>query len=55
LCKDSKEKIDIEAAWNFLIENIGQNHLVLGSTENNDRNQYLGLISEHAYTVLDVQ
>lgn len=38
-----------------MVLNIGQNHLVVGSTENNDRNQYLGLISEHAYSILDVQ
>lgn len=30
-------------------------HLVTGSTENNDRNGYLGLVSSHAYTVLDIQ
>lgn len=55
LNKDSKTSIDIEGAWNFLTQHFSMQHLVTGSTENNDRNGYLGLVSSHAYTVLDIQ
>ena len=55
LNKDSKTSIDIETAWNFLTQNFEMQHLVTGSTENNDRNGYAGLVSGHAYTILDIQ
>jgi calpain-15 len=55
LNKDRKEGIDVEVAWTFITSNFELNHLLVGSTENNDRNGYLGLVSEHAYTILDAQ
>lgn len=55
LCKDSSEKINDEVAWNFLNDHLNKNHLVSGSSENNDRNGYLGLVPEHAYAVLDAK
>jgi hypothetical protein len=42
-------------AWDFLTQHLSQNHLLTGSTENNDRNGYLGLVSSHAYSILDTQ
>lgn len=38
-----------------MTQHFSMQHLVTGSTENNDRNGYLGLVSSHAYTVLDIQ
>ena len=55
LNKDSSAPIDIEVAWNFLSENFAKQHLVTGSTENNDRNKFAGLVSSHAYNILDIQ
>lgn len=55
LNKDQKSNVDIEVAWTFITSNFELNHLLVGSTENNDRNGYLGLVSEHAYTILDAQ
>ena len=31
------------------------NNFLTGSTQNNNRNQYLGLVSTHAYTIIDAQ
>ncbi len=42
-------------AWTFINQHFELNHLIAGSTENNDRNGYLGLVSEHAYSILDAQ
>lgn len=55
LNKDQKSNVDVEVAWTFVTSNFELNHLLVGSTENNDRNGYLGLVSEHAYTILDAQ
>ena len=55
LIKDSKSQIDVDAAWKFITSNFERQHLLTGSTENNDRNSYQGLVSSHAYTILDVQ
>lgn len=53
--KDSSSKIDIDTAWEFLNEHFSKRHLVVGSTENNDRNKNKGLVSSHAYNILDIQ
>lgn len=55
LNKDSKTPIDADTAWNFLTTHFAQNHLLVGSTENDDRNEHMGLVSSHAYSILDVQ
>ena len=55
LCKDSSNRVDVSTAWEFITSNIAQNHLLTGSTENNDRNKHMGLVSTHAYTILDCQ
>ena len=55
LNKDSKASIDPDTAWTFLSEHFALQHLVTGSTENNDRNGFHGLVSSHAYTILDIQ
>lgn len=55
ICKDSSNKIDANVAWEFVTTHTSMNHLLTGSTENNDRNGHLGLVSTHAYTVLDCQ
>ena len=55
LVKDSSNKADISGTWEFITANISQNHLLTGSTENNDRNKHMGLVSTHAYTILDCQ
>ena len=54
-CKDSKNSLDADEAWNFLTKHFDAQHLVCGSSENNDRNEYLGLVSGHAYTILEIQ
>ena len=55
ICKDSSNKINAQTAWEFISGHTSQNHLLTGSTENNDRNQHMGLVSTHAYTILDCQ
>lgn len=55
LVKDSANKVDQNVAWEFLTTHTSMNHLITGSTENNDRNGHLGLVSTHAYTILDCQ
>ena len=55
LCKDKSAGLDAEVAWTFISQHYEQHHLLLISTENNDRNEYLGLASEHAYAILDIQ
>lgn len=55
LCKDSKNKVDANSAWDFISTHTSMNHILVGSTENNDRNGNLGLVSTHAYTILDCQ
>lgn len=55
VCKDSHNKIDINSAWDFVKTHSSMGHLLSGSTENNDRNGNLGLISTHAYTIMDCQ
>ena len=32
LCKDSTNKVDVLASWEFITSNISQNHLMTGST-----------------------
>lgn len=51
-CKDSTSVIEGEKAWEFITYHMNQNHILTGSTENNDRNGYLGLVSTHAYAIL---
>lgn len=55
LCKNSESRIDADEAWEFIKTHTAMNHLLTGSTENNDRNGHLGLVSTHAYTILDCQ
>lgn len=55
ICKDSNNVIDINTAWEFITTHTALNHLLTGSTENNDRNGHIGLVSTHAYTILDCQ
>lgn len=55
LNKDQKSSIDPEVAWSFINQHFELNHLLAGSTENNDRNGYIGLVSDHAYSILDAQ
>ena len=45
LNKEQKASIDIDVAWSFITSNFELNYLLVGSTENNDRNGYLGLVS----------
>ena len=51
--KNSTTKIDINKTWEFVTDNMSRNHLLTGSTENNDRNKHMGLISKHSYTILE--
>jgi hypothetical protein len=45
--------MDAISAWDFISTHISMNHILTGSTENNDRNGNLGLVSTHAYSIID--
>lgn len=53
LCRDSHSAIDSETAWKFISSHLECKHLVTGSTEKSDRNVSFGLVSTHAYSILD--
>ena len=55
LSKDSSNKIEENKAWKFIVENLSLNYMLTGSTEKNDRNKHLGILSTHSYTILDAQ
>lgn len=53
--RDSKTPAEVEKTWAFIIKHHSQGHLLTGSTEKSDRNEYFGLVSKHAYTILQAE